>query len=93
MSAAPGGEASSAMLARVLTARDRQLARGSVLNARLQGRTLRAQTLLGAALTKLALTARGHDRVMRVERTIADLEGAETIGSHHLAEALQFRGE
>lgn len=101
LSAAPGGEPSAAMLARVLTARSRQLERGSVLNARLQGRSLRAQTCLGAdarrildaALTKLALTARGHDRVMRVARTIADLEGNGAIEAHHLGEALQFRGE
>jgi magnesium chelatase family protein len=71
------------------------------MNARLQGRRLRAETVLApdarrildAALTKLALTARGHDRVMRVARTIADLEGAEAIAAEHLGEALQFRGE
>jgi magnesium chelatase family protein len=45
------------------------------------------------ALTRLALTARGHDRVLRVARTIADLEGADTVGAEHLGEALQFRGE
>ena len=45
------------------------------------------------ALTRLALTARGHDRVLRVARTIADLEPAESISTTHLAEALQFRGE
>jgi magnesium chelatase family protein len=101
LSAAPGGEPSAAMLLRVLDARDRQLSRGNVLNARLQGRRLRAETQLGpdarrildAALTTLALTARGHDRVMRVARTIADLDGANAVDSDHLGEALQFRGE
>jgi magnesium chelatase family protein len=39
------------------------------------------------------LTARGDDRVLRVARTIADLDAAESIGADHLAEALQFRGE
>jgi magnesium chelatase family protein len=39
------------------------------------------------------LTARGHDRVLRVARTIADLEGCDGISADQLAEALQFRGE
>jgi magnesium chelatase family protein len=101
LSAAAGGESSSAILARVLAARDHQRARGPVLNARLQGRALRAQTrldgvarrLLDTAIAKLALTARGHDRVMRVARTIADLEDSQAIEAGHLGEALQFRGE
>ena len=49
--------------------------------------------MFDAALTRLALTARGHDRVLRVARTIADLEPAENISTTHLGEALQFRGE
>jgi magnesium chelatase family protein len=101
LTAARGGESSAALLGRVLAARERQLARGNVLNARLQGRSLRAETqlapaarrILDAALTKLALTARGHDRVMRVARTIADLEGVNVMDAEHLGEALQFRGE
>ncbi|MEP6593667.1 MAG: hypothetical protein ABJC51_08235, partial [Acidobacteriota bacterium] len=36
---------------------------------------------------------RGHDRVLRVARTIADLEGADALTADHLAEALQFRGD
>ena len=47
--------------------------------------------MFDAALTKLALTARGHDRVLRVARTIADLDAAEAVSTDHLAEALQFR--
>jgi len=77
------------------------MARDGNLNARLQGRTLRARTSLDRdarrmfdlALTRLALTARGHDRVLRVARTIADLEGSDGIRADHLGEALQFRGE
>jgi magnesium chelatase family protein len=96
-----GGETSAQIRARVIAARERQMARDGRLNARLQGRRLRARTALDAAartmfdtaLTKLALTARGHDRVLRVARTIADLEGAESVSADHLAEALQFRGE
>ena len=95
------GEGSDQIRARVVAARERQMARDGRLNARLQGRELRARTtcaaaarrMFDAALTRLALTARGHDRVLRVARTIADLDLAEHVGSDHLAEALQFRGD
>ena len=101
LSEAAGGEASSLVRQRVVAARDRQLARNGGLNARLHGRRLRAMTALDtdarkmfdAALSRLSLTARGHDRVLRVARTIADLAGAERIEVEHLAEALHFRGE
>jgi magnesium chelatase family protein len=101
LSAAAGGEESAAIRRRVVHARERQLARDGILNARLQGRTLLARAPLGAgvrqildgALAKLSLTARGHDRVLRVARTIADLNGEDTIAAEHIGEALQFRGE
>ena len=101
LSASPGGEASASIRARVVAARERQVARDGLLNARLQGRALRARTrldgdarrLFDRALTMLALTARGHDRVLRVARTIADLDGSASVESPHVAEALQFRGE
>jgi magnesium chelatase family protein len=101
LSVAPGGEPSALIRARVVEARTRQLARDGGLNARLHGRALRGRTrldgaarrLFDAALARLALTARGHDRVLRVARTIADLEQADAIGANHLGEALQFRGE
>ena len=94
-----GGEPSEAIRVRVVAARERQMARDGRLNARLQGRTLRSRTvfdaaarrMFDAALTRLALTARGHDRVLRVARTIADLNGADGVSADHLAEALQFR--
>ncbi|MGH9307981.1 MAG: YifB family Mg chelatase-like AAA ATPase [Vicinamibacterales bacterium] len=96
-----GGEPSSSIRDRVVAARGRQLARDGTLNARLEGRRLRARVqlddggklLLEKALTRLTLSARGFDRVLRVSRTIADLDGSEAVGSEHLAEALQFRGE
>ena len=101
LSAAAGGEPSDSIRQRVVAARARQLARDGTLNARLHGRGLRtatalegaAQKMFDAALTRLSLTARGHDRVLRTARTIADLGGADRIAAEHLAEALQFRGE
>ena len=97
----PPGEASATVRARVVQARERQAARSGLLNARLQGRVLRgctrldagARRLFEAADSRLALTARGHDRVLRVARTIADLEGSDALTGDHLAEALQFRGD
>ena len=101
LAAAESSESSVSIRSRVEAARARQTARNGGVNARLQGRTLRsctrldreARRMFDRALTRLALTARGHDRVLRVARTIADLEGCEAIGAEHLAEALQFRGE
>ncbi|MEG2098033.1 MAG: hypothetical protein RRY65_07695, partial [Pseudoflavonifractor sp.] len=58
-------------------------------------RRLRAQRGLSGAhegcLTRMGLTARSYDRILRVARTIADLDGAAEIALPHLAEALQYR--
>jgi magnesium chelatase family protein len=95
------GEASQAVAARVRGARARQAARqAGLLNADLAGAALRAvaapdshgRALLGAAVDRMGLTGRGHDRLLRVARTLADMEGAATVGGAHVAEALQFRG-
>jgi magnesium chelatase family protein len=100
---APGGDGSATIRARVLAARERQRVRlgdgGPALNAQLGPRQLRrlcplapeAARLLGAAMTRLGLSARGHDRALRVARTIADLAGAETVRAEHCAEAVQYR--
>jgi magnesium chelatase family protein len=88
---------------RVVAARERQAARlagtGAMCNAHLDGALVRrhialapaAAAVLRRAYERGALSPRGHDRVLRVSRTIADLEGADTVGAQQLLEALGFR--
>jgi magnesium chelatase family protein len=49
------------------------------------------ESLLKQAMSELGLSARAHDKVLRIARTIADLETRENIAAHHLAEAIQYR--
>ena len=97
------GEPSEVILLRVVSARERQQARfrGTSLtcNAGMHPVHIReycevdeaGKSLLRAAMQQLGLSARAFHRVLKLARTIADLEGAERIQPAHLAEALQYR--
>lgn len=50
-----------------------------------------SQQLLERAMMKLGLSARAYDRILKVSRTIADLEGMEQIVEKHISEAVQYR--
>jgi magnesium chelatase family protein len=94
------GPGSAVMRARVESARHAQRRRqGGVLNAHLRGRSLdeasmldgEARGLLGSAIDRMGLSARAYDKVRRVSRTIADLEGSDAVRAEHVAEAIQYR--
>jgi magnesium chelatase family protein len=94
-----GSETSGEMRAQVMTARARQLDRGGALNARLTERAVRTHCRLGSepaallvtAQKRLRISARGRGHILRVARTIADLDGHDAITADHLAEAVQYR--
>ncbi len=103
LEARPGGESSAAIKARVDRARAAQRERfagtGVLENARMDPAAMEKYCALdpeGSALMKgayeaLGLTARSYDRILRVARTIADLDGSGHIRAAHLAEAIQYR--
>jgi magnesium chelatase family protein len=98
-------ESSADIRARVIRARERQLVRfGSegeriYANAQMGSREIRkycelgtdSEHLLERAMAKQGLSARAHDRILKVARTVADLSAAETIEPGHIAEAIQYR--
>ncbi len=96
-----GSTDSATMRERVLRARKVQSSRQGegVLNGRLRGKQLDvlapmsepASALLGQAIAELGLSARAYDKVRRVARTVADLDGAEGLDVQHVAEAVQYR--
>ena len=63
----------------------------SSLLARYAQPDARGLALLQTAMTKLNLSARAYDRILKVSRTIADLEGSDKITSSHIAEAIGYR--
>ena len=101
LSKAPTGSSTAEMRESVLKARAAQHARQGALtpNARLSGKQLDvlavmkddARTLLGQAMTEMGLSARAYDKIRRVARTIADLEGAADLDVAHVSEAVQYR--
>jgi magnesium chelatase family protein len=93
------GEFSSAIQARVDAARKLQLTRQDRANALLSVLEIdnlcvpdeQGMALLQQALNRLNLSARAYHRILKVARTIADLEGARNVASRHVAEAIQYR--
>ncbi|MCH8069486.1 MAG: YifB family Mg chelatase-like AAA ATPase [Candidatus Marinimicrobia bacterium] len=104
LSEKPLGEKSEYVRERVQNAREIQLKRfkaidGKYCNAHMETKEIRrfchiselGSTLLKTAMEKLGLSARAYDRILKVSRTIADLEGSPEIQTQHLSEAIQYR--
>ena len=103
LSAKPRAESSAAIKARVNAARAVQAQRfgpdGPDCNAHMSPREMgehcaldpTCQAVMEGAFQRMGLTARSYDRILRVARTIADLDGVQTIQVRHLAEAIQYR--
>ena len=98
------GTSSISMREQVITARNKQLTRTrpvgrALLNSQLSTRSVREHchlddqcaNLLRNSVEQLGLSARAHDKILRVARTIADLEASESIAPHHLSEAINYR--
>src|SRR6185369_8744534 len=100
---APETDSSEQIRQRVISARERQLQRfrGEKIfsNAAMTPRMIRkhcqintaSEHLLEQAMIRQGLSARAYDRILKVSRTIADLEGSDEVGSNHVAEAVGYR--
>ncbi len=99
LAAAPDGEPSSVIAARVATARSIALARQAGPNSALAGKALEqhcglapaAAGLLQSTARRMGWSARGFHRILRIARSVADLAASEAIAPEHLAEAIQYR--
>jgi magnesium chelatase family protein len=103
LSDATTGTTSATMRADVVAARERQAARfrgeRNSLNGRMTPRQIRrhcrldrsAESLLKSAMEEMGLSARAHDKILRVARTVADLDKSEQITAAHLSEAINYR--
>ena len=99
----PAGESSAEILERVIKARDIQLKRfsgdGVFSNSAMSPSQIRkfcaldaeSESLLERAMLRQGLSARAHDRILKVSRTIADLNGSENIEAVHISEAINYR--
>lgn len=97
------GESSATVRRRVMKAREIQTTRlkpeGLSCNAQLKAKQMReycaldtgASDLLKAAINQFSLSARAYDRILKVARTVADLDTSENIQLHHIAEAINYR--
>lgn len=100
---ATSGTDSKTMRGDVVVAREMQTRRfegqPSMVNGRMSPRQIRtyckleteAENLLKTAMEEMGLSARAHDKILRVSRTIADLERADQISAAHLSEAINYR--
>lgn len=104
LTALRSGESSESIRQRVVKAREKQASRfidseGVYCNAQMTSKLLHevcvisdeGRTLLKTAMERLGLSARAYDRILKVSRTIADLENSHEIKTEHLAEAIQYR--
>ena len=105
MRSATEPEPSAKIRERVISARGKQLERFAssreklYCNAQMSSRHIRTfcnlsadcERLLERAMTRQGLSARAHDRILKVARTIADLEDAADLAPKHIAEAIQYR--
>ena len=103
LSSLPTGERSEDIKKRVNKSRDIQTERftgtGIYSNSQMNPKQIRkfcnmntdSKELLKNALDKMGLSARAYDRILKVSRTIADLDGSEKIETNHVSEAVQYR--